>query len=625
MSQETCYLGDTNATNPHKNLSNYPKFELLMDTISVSFENVELGMELVEMSIEIVERTGEVPLVCENAAIVKDSFKDLSIKPGDVICCHDANHRVMSYKEFVDMAKLSVRPLKITLKRFRDFPHEELILSDDEGVEEDKIQISRKESQAISSPKDQNRSDGCKASEKRAGENCSINVGSIEEEDDDVVCLTCEGKWNKAHHILCQRSRFFEFDRKSLCFQSARSGCLACSSLISNGNNVCDIQSHSNRCSFKKAVVENRKRAQDENIKYGITCQICSDDCYDIIDIPTQHHILCIRNKKFNADQREIRYQGAKLGCEACKEILRHGVTKIHHSKSCPLNTTLTQNSIDTVETPHKSDYELLRQKNIERNNARLMMLGLISEKTGEKKAGEKLQNRKVTGSKRKEDKTRNGLNIGCEACLQRFRGTRIKTRHHRLCPLSRHSIQNVTTEKVEKIKKDKIEKPDLLSQPQSESVPRPVVISPLQNSVFIVPSSLSQSSNLDKSRWEPCGNPWGEFGQGDGDHILLFVDRICHDIDNDVNLRIPEGGIPQKRFVQEPLSNDSPYRETHSSGNEGSYSVLKLRRDIAASRPWGFFVSLHEFGGACIVKTVSPCSPAEAAVSILHTTGHVL
>ena len=76
-----------------------------------------------------------------------------------------------------------------------------------------------------------------------------------------------------------------------------------------------------------------------------------------------------------------------------------------------------------------------------------------------------------------------------------------------------------------------------------------------------------------------------------------------------------PNGGMP-KRFVANPLEEGSPYHATHRSPERGGYSVLRLMRDRLCLRPWGFTVRLHEFGGACLVDSIEPLSPAVVAVS---------
>jgi len=77
-----------------------------------------------------------------------------------------------------------------------------------------------------------------------------------------------------------------------------------------------------------------------------------------------------------------------------------------------------------------------------------------------------------------------------------------------------------------------------------------------------------------------------------------------------------PNRSMP-KRFVANPFEEGSPYHDTHKSPSRGGYSVLRLMRDRTSLRPWGFTVRLHEFGGACLVDSIEPSSPAESAVSV--------
>lgn len=116
---------------------------------------------------------------------------------------------------------------------------------------------------------------------------------------------------------------------------------------------------------------------------------------------------------------------------------------------------------------------------------------------------------------------------------------------------------------------------------------------------------SICTHSKNGGSRWMPCGNPWGPFGYLEGDIVAVFgLPTSTPPID----------GTLSSRYVQEPFTISS-YIQTHSGGL-GKYSVLFLRRDAFALQSWGFVTCLHEFGGACLVKEVTPCSPADAAVS---------
>ncbi len=122
-------------------------------------------------------------------------------------------------------------------------------------------------------------------------------------------------------------------------------------------------------------------------------------------------------------------------------------------------------------------------------------------------------------------------------------------------------------------------------------------------------------------SKWLPCPNPWGKIGHQDGDFVIIspFQSESASDMLSIFHQETNNGcmSVP-KRFVSNPLEEGSPYHATHRSPARGGYSVLRLARDKMALRPWGFTVRLHEFGGACLVDSIEPLSPAEAAVSII-------
>lgn len=119
-------------------------------------------------------------------------------------------------------------------------------------------------------------------------------------------------------------------------------------------------------------------------------------------------------------------------------------------------------------------------------------------------------------------------------------------------------------------------------------------------------------------TKWLSCPNPWGKIGHEEGDFVVIspFQSESTADMVS-VFHQCPNGSIP-KRFVANPLEEGSPYHDTHRSPARKGYSVLRLTRDRMGLRPWGFTVRLHEFGGACLVDSIEPLSPAEAAVSLI-------
>ena len=122
-------------------------------------------------------------------------------------------------------------------------------------------------------------------------------------------------------------------------------------------------------------------------------------------------------------------------------------------------------------------------------------------------------------------------------------------------------------------------------------------------------PGDTISRLNEDKPMWIPCGNPWGGETNQEWDNVLIFNQDL-------ESYETPLVGLRPLRFTCDPFSLSSSYRLTHVAG-ESAYTVLILKRDALAVRPWGFSTCLHEFGGACLVTSVVPGSPAEEAVSL--------
>ena len=104
---------------------------------------------------------------------------------------------------------------------------------------------------------------------------------------------------------------------------------------------------------------------------------------------------------------------------------------------------------------------------------------------------------------------------------------------------------------------------------------------------------------------WEACEDFWGPEGQIDGDIVVFSTSSGLSHYDS---------VFPSERFEMDPFSPSARYRRTHVAPEQGFHTIV-MTRDFQAQRPWGFSCELHEFGGACLVSTVEPLSPAAAAV----------
>jgi hypothetical protein len=105
---------------------------------------------------------------------------------------------------------------------------------------------------------------------------------------------------------------------------------------------------------------------------------------------------------------------------------------------------------------------------------------------------------------------------------------------------------------------------------------------------------------------WIPCANPWGPSGYVPGD-VLLYAPTIGA-LDHEIHLDSP-------RYTVDPFESSIRYKTTHRTVDEG-FQPLVVRRDPMGQIPWGFVCGRHEFGGACIVQSVDPHSPADSSVS---------
>jgi hypothetical protein len=119
----------------------------------------------------------------------------------------------------------------------------------------------------------------------------------------------------------------------------------------------------------------------------------------------------------------------------------------------------------------------------------------------------------------------------------------------------------------------------------------------------------------IDAIEWSKAPNPWGADGYQLGD-VALFAN-------DNPGLEHFEALLPSPRYELNPFAASQVYSTTHRTNGEG-FQVVELRRDPVAQLDWGFTVDRHEFGGACLVTSVDPVSPASSAVSYRETNKSV-
>jgi hypothetical protein len=105
------------------------------------------------------------------------------------------------------------------------------------------------------------------------------------------------------------------------------------------------------------------------------------------------------------------------------------------------------------------------------------------------------------------------------------------------------------------------------------------------------------------KPVWRASENPWGSLDMSDGDVVVSRKNTFTH---HEVELK----GM---RFDLRPFRDGSDYDKTHIRPSVGVI-LLKLTRDPLACISWGVRFEIHDFGSACLVKSVDPNSPASQA-----------
>lgn len=142
---------------------------------------------------------------------------------------------------------------------------------------------------------------------------------------------------------------------------------------------------------------------------------------------------------------------------------------------------------------------------------------------------------------------------------------------------------------------------------PSIQSARRNLVTPMMQKQEDETESEVEDNSN-DKLEitWESCLNPWGRESSLEEDVVVFSSAK---------GIGESERMLPSARFEMHPFSGGSRYQNTHHSPEEG-FQAIVLQRDTLENSSWGFTVCRHDFGGACLVSSVVPFSPADTAVS---------
>jgi len=432
------------------------------------------------------------------------------------------------------------------------------------------------------------------------------------------------------HHVFCPLHPNFErFGAKAKLERIQRNaienGCEACCFRLENGRPDKSL-THGSRCDYNTEEKANERIGED------------------IVGIVDKSRASAPTSNSRESIIERLRRDGAKGHCKKCMESIRTGKKAAgSHHENCPLRNDQGLRRIGAASGCQKCVNELRTERKDKTAHSQICPLS-------------KHYGTKVDLSL--------GADAGCQKCADELRtGTKQpKKGHSKTCPSSRYykaktnpadSSATTAAEILLDIRdsphkmlsaKKTIDTESLSFHPISETSKEDTEATLLVNksahgvsnaritpspkpqhaskegmnskAATAFPDTTEESDFEDKESstlWEQCGNPWGDIGVSEEDHVIITP---CSGL-NPTEVAIASLALPT--FNINPFDENSAYRQTHQRPEVG-VRALKLKRDVMAMQPWGLGFKRHEFGGACLVTSVDSISPAAAAVSFLST-----
>ena len=369
----------------------------------------------------------------------------------------------------------------------------------------------------------------------------------------------------------------------------------------SNPFGLCDSNEDDNRCQeLPKFDLLTRNEINDA-LKYKRFpkipfCRKCNDNGGST----KLHHYLCPKHEDFHGsgakDKLLIVIAGIRDNCKACMHEFKFGKksNEIHNAK-CGRSNMISSKKSKQDEVHEKKNVKQKKSAKENKKNkpAKSDLLQRLNHQKA-KKDSDHQQNRKTTTTIYRKEKAV---------------GKTIETKVKAPPKIVRNKAE--TSPKVNK--RDKI-----VTLDDNTNVAPVTPITPksrlnvsinqkdeIESREQIVPP-LKITDDSD-SMWVSCPNPWGDRTHQDGDFVLISPSSY--------SFATEVQGPRPRRFVVNPFDLvTTEYHWSHKSPSDGC-SVLELRRDSLALRSWGFTFAYHDFGGACLVTSIEPYSPAEDAV----------
>jgi hypothetical protein len=326
------------------------------------------------------------------------------------------------------------------------------------------------------------------------------------------------------------------------------------------------------------ARATNRSHSNNSNDDDDPFCLLCSHNSTSV----RIHHPWCSKNPQRDTEKvdellNRIKHGVNKLQCNACqteyqtgKQVITNntnknlnnntydGTTMVGHNQACLIYQKQLRNERRQREKEEEEGEELEEEHTKSRTMKKNRRVSTTSTATSS-------QSRKSNEEEEDDDNEDDG---------SVFEPTTKKTRRMQALTFSRKSYNKQT-----------------------------VAASTVDNN-----DSNNNNDSRVKPRWIPLSDdeqdPWGEEGWQIEDNLLYGPQRGTGDF------------ISNNRYAMNPFEIGSNYHHTHGTPEKG-LSILCLTRDPLGKFPWGFIVTRHELGWACIVETVHQNTPASAATFV--------
>ena len=325
--------------------------------------------------------------------------------------------------------------------------------------------------------------------------------------------------------------------------------------------------------------------------------------------IAPHHHTFCPRHDEFEKsgakDKMIIILKGLQVGCIACSFHLANGekCPILKHNDKCISLTKRREKANCSTKSDdkkgHQNDQRLEAKRKKRHNNVKMNI-----EKDTQQARSKPVSSSPdlTTHSKEVSNLKDTGIILSRHHKKTQSNLDHRKKKEHKSLTNDRTDCNDVSSPKPRNSKRSK-DSPtsctDLIVSPELNGPVKRYSTMDVSNH-FI----LTDDTSVDK--WVSCPNPWGDHSHREGDFVLMspFDYKVAYkSICN-----------ASKRFVVEPFAHNSSYYQSHVAPEDG-LQVLQLTRDSLALRSWGFTFIYHDFGGACLISTVEPSSPAGSAV----------